>query len=106
MAKKRKEIASHRPRARKAAANRNETAYEERSGGDTIPRAAGGTAHEDAMRHGGLVVSEACQDRASQERDKSRGQAADTELKSRDADLNVSEMESSVSSEKKAQACG
>ena len=41
-----------------------------RCGGDTIRRAAGRAAPEDAVRRGGLEVSEACRDRALQERDK------------------------------------
>ena len=77
MAKKRKEKASHGPRARKAAAKRNATADEERSGGDTIQIVAGRAAHEDVVRCGGLEVSEACRDKALQERDKSRAQASD-----------------------------
>ena len=52
------------------------------------------------MRRGGLEASEACRDRALQERQKSRAQAADAELKSRDAARTISEMEASVSSEK------
>ena len=52
------------------------------------------------MRRGGLEAPEACLDRALQERHKSRAQAADAELKSRDAAKSISEMEASVSSEK------
>ena len=44
--------------------------------------------------------SEACRDRALQERDKSRAQAADAELKSRYEAKAISEMEASVASEK------
>ena len=41
----------------------------------------------------------ACMDRALQERYKSRAQAADVELKSRDGAKTISEMEASVPSE-------
>ena len=85
MAKKRKEKASHGLQARKAAAKRNATASDKRSGGDTIQRAGGRAAHEDVVRRGDLDVSEAWRDRALQERDKSRAQASDAKLKSRDA---------------------
>ena len=52
------------------------------------------------MRRGGLEESEACRNRALQERHKIRAQAADAELKSHDAAKTISEMEASVSSEK------
>ena len=52
------------------------------------------------MRRGGLEASEACRNRALRERDISRAQATDAELKSRDAAIFFSEMDASVSSEK------
>ena len=84
MGNKRKGKASHGPRARKAAAQRNASGYEERTGGDTIQRAAGRVVHEDAVRRGGLA-SEACRNRALQARVQSRAHAADAKWKSRDA---------------------
>ena len=87
-------------RSRKAAAKRNASAYEARTGGDSIHRAAGRAVHEDAVRRGGLEASEGCRDRALQDRDKSRALEADAEFKSRDAKTNISEKEASVSSEK------
>ena len=51
------------------------------------------------MRRGGLEASEACRDRGLQERHKNGAQAADAELKSRDAAETISEMEASVLSE-------
>ena len=95
----RKGKASHGPRTRKAAAQRNASAYEETTGGDTVQRTAGRVAHEDAVRRG-LEASEACRNRALRERDISRAQAADAELKSRDATNFAFEMDASVSSEK------
>ena len=82
---------------------RNETQPLTRGGAVATPskRAAGRAAHEDAGRRGGLEMSEACRDRALQERDKSRAQASDAELKSLDATKINSEMESSVSPGKK-----
>ena len=85
MGNKRKGKASHGPRAMKAAAQRHASAYEERIGGDTMQRDAGRAAHEDAVRRGGLEASKACRNRALWERDISHAQAADEELKSRDA---------------------
>ena len=52
------------------------------------------------MRRGGLEASEACRNRALRERDISRAQATDAELKSRDAAIFFSGMDASVSSEK------
>ena len=80
MANKRKKKASKGPRARKVASKRIASVYEARTGGDTIHRAAGSAAHEDAARRGGLEASEGCRDRALQERDESRALAADAEL--------------------------
>ena len=51
------------------------------------------------VRRGGLEAFVACMDRALQERHKSRVQAADAELKSRDGAKTISEKEASVSSE-------
>ena len=51
------------------------------------------------MRRGGLEASEACRNRALRERDISRAQATDAELKSRDAFF-FPEMDASVSREK------
>ena len=76
---------SHGQRARKAAAKRVAHAYGERTGGDTIQRAGERAVHEDALRRGGLKASEACRDRALQERDRCVAREADAELKSRDA---------------------
>ena len=75
MGNKRKGKASHGPPARKATAQRNASAYA-RSGGDIIQRVAGRVRNEDAVRRGGVVASEACRDRALQERDNSRAQVA------------------------------
>ena len=52
------------------------------------------------MGCGDLEASEACRDRAFQERDKSRAQTADADLKSSDAAKTISEVEASVSAEK------
>ena len=71
-ANKRKKGALHRPRARKPASKRIASVHEPRTGGDTIRRAAGRAAHENAVRRGGLEASEGRRDRALQERDKSR----------------------------------
>ena len=70
------------------------------TGWDTIQRAAERVAHEDEVRRGGLEASEACLIRALRERDISRAQAIDGELRSRDAAIFFSEMDASVSSEK------
>ena len=68
-------------------------------GGDTIQKAAGRVAHEDAVQRGGVEACEACGNRSWQERDKSRAQAADAELKNCDAAKSTSDMEARVSSE-------
>ena len=52
------------------------------------------------MQRGGVEACEACGNRAWQERDKSRAQAADAELKNCDTAKSISDMEASVSWEK------
>ena len=59
--------------------------------------ATGKEADEHAVRRGGVEAFEACGNRAWQERDKSRAQAADAELKNCDAAKSISDMEASVS---------
>ena len=75
------------------------------TGWDTMQRAAERVAHEDAVRRGGLEASEACRNRALLERDISRAQAVDGELKSRDAAFFFSEMERERVFGERAQAC-
>ena len=64
-----------------------------------MQKAAGRVVNEDAVRRDGLEASEACRNRALRGCGISRAQAADAELKSRDAAKTISEMEASVLSE-------
>ena len=97
MGNKRKARASHAPLARKADAQRNPSAYEERTGGDTIQRAAGRVVHDEydaaASRRPWHAWTQRCRSGTK------AAQAADAELKSRDGAKTISETEASVSSE-------
>ena len=93
MANKRKKKASKGPRARKVASKRIASVYEARTGGDTIHRAVGRAAHQDAVRRGSPEASEGCGHRMLQERDESRQLAANATLESHDAKRKKSEME-------------
>ena len=87
--------ASHGPRAKEGDAERNPSAYEERTGGDTIQRAAGRVVHDEydaaASRRPWHAWTQRCRSGTK------AAQAADAELKSRDGAKAISEMKASVS---------